>query len=205
VRADGHPHSLLIEQHFMKTNSLRKLDSSRVQLFLRVKHPSIDPREISNTIGIEPEHAVQAGQSISAKGKPTLHSESYWIAQLLTPELPSIEAMKDWRALLSTSSVVEKTAIQKRYFASNRNSFLNGLSKDDVIELIGASPIEVMILPWIKKLAAHREFLTSINDDSGSVTLVVQLREVEHPMRIRPSLARRLADTGIELEIDWSA
>lgn len=190
----------------MKTNSLRKLDS-RTHLFLRIKHPSLDPREISKVMDIEPEHAVQAGRSHSAKGKPTFHSESYWIAQLLTQAFPvalSAEALQDYRALLSSASRTEKISIQTRLFERSA-SRLQGLPKDEVIAMIGASPIELMIVPWLRKFAAQREFLTSINADGGSVTLVVQLRSVEQPVRIRPALARRLADAGIELEIDWNA
>jgi hypothetical protein len=188
----------------MTANSQRKLDSS-VQLFLRIKHPSIDPREISKMMDIEPEHAVQAGQSISAKGKRTLHSESYWIAQLPTPAFPvaiSAEALQDHRASLSTASTAEKVTIT-RQFARNAYA-LQGLSKEEIVGMIGASRIEMTIMPWLRKVAAQREFLTSINTDGGAITLVVQLRNAEHPLRIRPELARRLADAGIELEIDHS-
>ena len=194
----------------MKTNTVRKVDSSRVQLFLRIKHPSLDPATISNAIGIEPEHAVRAGESISAKGKPALHSESYWIAQLSTPVFPvsiAAEALQDYRALLSTSSVAEKIKLQTLYFerhAHTLQGLSKGLSKEQLIALIGASPIELMIVPWLRKWAACREFLASINAAGGSVTLVIQLRNVEPPLRIRPTLARQLADAGIELEIDWN-
>jgi hypothetical protein len=188
----------------MKTSTLRKLDS-RVQLFLRIKHRSLDPREVSKAMGLEPDHAVRAGESISPQGKQTLHSETYWIAQLSTPAFPvsiSPEDMQEYRELLATPSAAKKVSIQERHF--ERTAYVyQGLSKGEVLETIGASPIELVIVPWLRRFAAQGEFVRSINA-GGSVTLIVQLRKIEQPVRIRPSLSRRLADAGIELEIDGS-
>jgi len=189
----------------MKTNTQRKLETP-LQLFLRIKHPSLDPAKITDALGIEAEHSKCAGEAVSAAGKRTLHSESYWIAQLssaVRPMTVSAEILKDYKALASTSSVAEKVAIQQRLFKHNVYT-LQGLTKDDVLDMIGASPIELIILPWLRKFAVQSQFFTLINADGGSVTLVVQLRNVEYPLRIRPMLSRRLANAGIELEIDWA-
>lgn len=43
------------------------------QLFLRIRHPSLDPREITRALAIEPIQTVPCGSS-----------ESYWIAELPT-------------------------------------------------------------------------------------------------------------------------
>jgi hypothetical protein len=188
----------------MKSSSQRKLNVS-LQLFLRIKHPSLDPLKISVALGIEPEHTMRAGESVSAAGRRTLHSESYWIAQLPTTALPmtiAAEILQDYKALASTASAEEKTLLQQKLFT--RNAYpLQGLTKDDMLELIGASPIELLIVPWLRKLAVQGQFFTQINADGGSATLVVQLRNVEYPLRIRPALARRLAITGMELELNW--
>jgi len=189
----------------MKTNAQRKLDAP-LQLFLRIKHPSLDPAKISDALGIEAEHAMCAGEAVSAAGKRTLHSESYWIAQLssaVQPMTVSAEILKDYKALASTAAVEEKTTIQRRLLRHNVYA-LQGLTKDDVLDLIGASPIELIIVPWLRKFALQSQFFTLINADGGSVTLVIQLRNVEYPLRLRPMLSRRLANAGIELEIDWT-
>jgi hypothetical protein len=189
----------------MKITALRKQDS-RVQLFLRIKHCSLAPREISQALHIEPDHAVPAGESVSSQGKQTVHSETYWLAQLSTPTFPvaiSPEDVQDYKALLSTASVAKKVSIHERQF--ERNAYVyQGLSKAEILETIGASPIELVLVPWLRRFAAQVPFIKSINADGGSVTLIVQLRKIDHPVRIRPSLARRLADAGIELEVDWS-
>jgi len=190
----------------MKANPQKKIGMP-LQLFLRIKHPSLDPRKISDALGIDPEHAMCAGESISAAGKRTLHSESYWIAQLSTAVLPmtvTTEILRDYKALASTASVEDRKVIQQRLFERNAYT-LQGLTKDDVLDMIGASPIELLIVPWLRKFAVQTQFFTLINADGGSVTLVVQLRNGEYPLRIRPMLSRRLANAGIALEVDWNS
>jgi hypothetical protein len=51
--------------------------------YLRVRHPSIDPGEITRVLGIEPAHAWAAGSP--RDGAPATrgpHQESYWFAPL---------------------------------------------------------------------------------------------------------------------------
>jgi hypothetical protein len=55
------------------------------QLSLRIKHPSMDPADISKELGIEPEHSFRAGQPRHSKGGlgvAAVHTESYWLAPL---------------------------------------------------------------------------------------------------------------------------
>ncbi|HYM36188.1 MAG TPA: hypothetical protein VET48_12365, partial [Steroidobacteraceae bacterium] len=66
----------------MKATQLRDLTAIRVEMFLRIKHPSIDPQEITEVLGLQPEHATKAGLETSAKGVKRLFSESYWLAHL---------------------------------------------------------------------------------------------------------------------------
>jgi len=51
--------------------------------YLRVRHPSIDPGEITRELGLEPAHAWAAGsprgESAAARGA---HVQSYWFAPL---------------------------------------------------------------------------------------------------------------------------
>jgi hypothetical protein len=54
-------------------------------LSLRIKHPSMDPADISKELGIEPEHSFRAGQPRHSKGGlgvAAVHTESYWLAPL---------------------------------------------------------------------------------------------------------------------------
>ncbi len=51
--------------------------------YLRVRHPSIDPGEITRVLGIEPAHAWAAGSPRGgAEPARSPHAESYWFAPL---------------------------------------------------------------------------------------------------------------------------
>ena len=71
--------------------------ASRLQIHLRIKHPRLDPSDITKALAIEPEHTLPAGRRAS--------SECYWVAPLLVPmleepwsaseaSLPSLAAMQ---------------------------------------------------------------------------------------------------------------
>jgi hypothetical protein len=52
---------------------------------LRIRHPSIDPNEITGRLGIEPQHAWRAGEPRKDDDAGSaLHRETYWVG-LLTP------------------------------------------------------------------------------------------------------------------------
>ena len=67
---------------------------------LRIRHPAIEPAEITEALGIEPQHTWKAGDSRRAStGEPLerTYRESYWMGRLmdepqLSSELASVEA-----------------------------------------------------------------------------------------------------------------
>lgn len=53
---------------------------------LRLRHPSIDPSEITQTLGIMPQHSWKAGEPRRDPGGGTLegvYRESYWMGRLI--------------------------------------------------------------------------------------------------------------------------
>ncbi|HEV7608355.1 MAG TPA: DUF4279 domain-containing protein [Steroidobacteraceae bacterium] len=77
---------------------------------LRVRHPSVDPVEITRTLGIEPLHTWRVGEPrVGPAGEPLdgVYRESYWMARLMDePELSS--------GLVSVESVLLRTLAQLR-------------------------------------------------------------------------------------------
>ncbi len=65
----------------MKVRPQPKESPQEPRLFLRIRHPTMDPREITRALAIEPIQTVAAG-AVTESGVHRLHSESYWIAQL---------------------------------------------------------------------------------------------------------------------------
>jgi hypothetical protein len=152
-----------------------------VQLFLRIKHPSLDPAEITRTLDIEPERAIAAGANVSSTGVRRLHSESYWIAKL------------------PTTSMMELAKRAREGLATHETPL--GLSRDDLIALMGATVQDVPILFRLRRLEVHQEFFDRINRDGGSVTLIVDRDETVRPIVLKLAL-KKLAELGIAIEID---
>ena len=89
---------------------------------LRVRHPTIDPSRITDTLGIEPQHTWSAGDLRRDPGGGELegvYRESYWMGRLMRePQLSS--------ARVSVESVLMQTLVQLR----RSQCFLERLSAD---------------------------------------------------------------------------
>jgi hypothetical protein len=151
------------------------------QLFLRIRHPTLDPREITQALAIEPIQMVACGSSVEGTVR-RVHSESYWIAQLPTT----------WMREL-----VEK------YRGGVRDLAMLKVSKEDWLALGGGSEWDVRILLQLKEIVAEksRPFLQQVIREGGSVTLLIERGEDRSPFVIKKALAK-LAELGIELEVD---
>ncbi|HEY4369409.1 MAG TPA: hypothetical protein VGN07_19405 [Steroidobacteraceae bacterium] len=163
----------------MKARTQPRTVEPSFQLFLRIKHPALDPEVVTEAIGLQPEHSVRAGRSVSRSGVERLHSESYWIASLSTPITEDDEPADP---LLARMTASQAQSLMKR-FAADASGY------DGFIEL------------WLRRLGDQQALLKRINDEGGSVTLVVQRADHDRPVSVRQAL-RRLAELGIGLEID---
>lgn len=86
---------------------------------LRMRHPSIDPSQITSTLGIEPQHTWKAGDSRRGPAGATLsgvYKESYWMARLM--EEPQLS---------STRISVESVLLQTLAHLRRSQSFLEHL------------------------------------------------------------------------------
>jgi hypothetical protein len=165
----------------MKASSKPQQDLETPQLFLRIRHPAMDPAEITRMLAIEPIETIAAG-AVTESGVRRLHSESYWIAQLPVTSMHELaEKYRAGMSLLPTMSV----------------------NKEELLSLVGASEWDVRILAKLKDLetGANREFIQRIIGEGGSVALLVSRGDQRAPFVIKRSLAK-LAQLGIELEVD---
>jgi len=166
----------------MKSRPQPKQDLDTPQLFLRIRHPAMDPAEITRTLTMEPIETIAAG-AVTESGVRRLHSESYWIAQL------------------PTSSLHE---LAERYRAGGRTlQPTSPVNKEELLALVGASEWDARILLQLKELEAdaNHEFIQRIIGDGGSVALLVSRGDQRAPFVIKRALAK-LAQLGIELEVD---
>jgi hypothetical protein len=165
----------------MKARPQPQHDAPSLQLFLRIKHPSMDPREMTRILAIEPEQTITAGTVVSG-GVHRLHSESYWIAEL--PGTSAGELIENPRAGVQDLSML-------------------GPKRDEVLALRDATVDDIRILLRLKTCGVdtHHAFLQQVNREGGSVALLVNREGERAPFTIKRALAK-LAQLGIELEID---
>lgn len=151
------------------------------ELFLRIKHPSLDPADISAALDIEPEEAIAAGPQVSSSGVRRLHNETYWIARLATVSFADMAAR-----------------IRE---GKHQVELMSQFNRQEILGLMGASTHDMSILMRLKRLERKREFFGRVNRDGGSVTLLVDRGEREQPVVLNRCLAK-LAELGIALEVD---
>lgn len=154
--------------------------AEELQIFIRIKHPSLDPTEITRNLDMQPEQTIAAGANISSTGVRRLHNETYWIARL-----PSI----------TTAELVGH--VRDNPF----EDFASMLRKEELIGLIGASEHDMRILLRLKRFESNQDFFDRINRDGGSVTLIVDRGDPDQPVVLKHAL-KKLVTLGIALEID---
>ena len=67
------------------------MNASDFSVALRIRHPSIDPAEISRQIGFEPQHSWRAGdprRPVAGEVTAGAYRETYWVGLLPIRELP---------------------------------------------------------------------------------------------------------------------
>lgn len=121
-----------------------------------------------------PEHTLSAGRS-----SVSMTTESYWIAPL-----PITGFEESWLNFGEQSEDRGEGTLPPF-------SALQMLSDESVIGLA------------LRRLQSHQRFFHSIAAEGGAATLLINVNKAGS-MTIPPSLARKLADLGLTLELDWS-
>jgi hypothetical protein len=165
----------------MTARPQQQRDPQGPQVFLRIRHPTLDPREITRALTIEPLQTVACGSSVEGAVR-RVHSESYWIAQL--PTSPVHELVSKYRGGVRDLSPL-------------------AIRKEDWPALAAGSEWDLRILLQLQEFVAEkpRAFLQQVIREGGSVTLLVERGEQRSPFVIKQALAK-LAELGIELEVD---
>ena len=156
--------------------------SQPFQLSLRIRHPSLDPAEISRALGLPAEHSFRAGDprlSRSGLAPASVHAESYWLGPLSPAE---------WPADLTFSA--EPLAKMAR-------------------ERLG--PAATSSLGWALSLTAARFFrvhgplLRRICAEGGQASLLVTISTAEaSSFSLTPEVSRVFSELGVALEFEFS-
>jgi len=164
----------------MAATKLATLQPLPFQLSLRIKHPSMDPAEISKELGIEPEHSFRAGQSRRSKtgvAPAAVHTESYWLA----PLNPS-----SWFGALSFEPLPNLPISQ---------SMIDTAVAQNLAWALG--------LCAVRFSKAHTELLHTIRADGGEISLLVTVSASEvSSFSLQPHVSRLFGELGVALEFE---
>jgi hypothetical protein len=166
----------------------RDLSDDRVppfELAMRIRHPSLDPAEITRELQLEPEHSFKAGDprtSSSGIAAASVHAESYWLSHIDLARLPS-PGLFDERP---GAKQLRPRISDERFRALAADSLGVALS-GCVVAFFGP----------------HREFLRRVKNEGGEVSLLVEVSAKSVPgFKLTPQVSRGLSDLGITVEFE---
>ncbi len=171
------------------------------QLSLHVRHPSVDPEEISHELGLEAVESFRAGdprQSRSGVAATAVHGETYWAAVLdpLVWSAPATAARRLTRAdvthqFLATLQPQEAKVLRARFGIEEGEAMMPG-SLGWGIVLVGHC-----------LAVRHGRFLAQLREQGGSLTLLAAVEpEALVGLRITPELGRQLHELGLTVKIE---
>ena len=148
------------------------------ELSLRIRHPSVDPAELSRELALDAEHSFRAGEPRRSRGDASpasVYAESYWLATLDPTSWPA----DAW----SSGHPDRDFAVREL-----RKSATRGLG-------------------WALSFSARR-FLRAkalferMRSEGGQVSVLVTLSPALESFTIPPEVSRMFGDLGITLEFD---
>jgi len=111
------------------------LEEANIEVYLRIRHPSLDPDEITEELGLKPEHYWMAGDVRPATADTfasSHYAESYWFGLVRVPaefeKLPDLEVML---VLAATRLKSRKTLWKRITEEGGRAELLVTLQSDD--------------------------------------------------------------------------
>ena len=159
----------------MRARKIAKLPAQAFQLTLHIRHPSMDPREISQELEFEADEFLPAGgpqdseSGVSAGTSVT--RESYWAAAL------------DGRIFGKFAGMMEKTVAS--------------VGTERMPEIF-------LPLVCGRLFAKNKRFLQRIRAEGGSVSMVATIvGDPQCAFKLTPELARQVSEIGITIDFQF--
>jgi hypothetical protein len=161
---------------------LSKPDREPFQLSLRIRHPSMDPADISRTFKIEAEHSFRAGgprTSSTGSATASVYSESYWLG-VLKPVGPLVDVSfpGDQRSQIAQKQLAQATRSLTWALALRTSRFFT----------------------------PHKDFLRRVRSEGGEATLLVTIYNGEvSSFTLAPGASQLLGELGIAVEFELAS
>ena len=169
------PHQLNIEPHFPLNRHAvhQSMSDYEFTMSLSVRHPSVEPGEISRALNIEPLHSWKVGdprRGVTDEVIDGTYRETFWTA----PLMPKPELASDG---VSVESVVLRTLSQLR----KSFEFFTDLSR-----LGGVAELQISIFG---REDFRLEFLPESLGLLGRLGLMISLHVTPHPYSVDPDIS----------------
>ena len=170
----------------MEARELPEPQPQAFELVLRIRHPRMDPEEISAELQISAEHCFKAGEP--RKGAATgasCHTETYWLATL-NPGW--------WPADVSLHSYIPGLAVSA---PASTSEALSDMAKTFLGRALSMCATRFM--------RPHREFFRRIQSEGGQVRLLVEVNtSAVDGFTLTPELGREMNSLGVPIDFEFS-
>jgi hypothetical protein len=165
----------------MEAKAFSKSQELPFSLALRIRHPSMNPTDISRELHIEPTHSFRVGERRDSRSHATassVHGESYWLGALD----PSSWSAGAWLSGFSNPGLAEKKL---------------GRVADHSLGLV------LTLLTTIGLVRVHASLFERIRAEGGQVSLLVALSStLVSSFSLTPEVSRKFGELGITVEFE---
>lgn len=164
----------------MEARELARMQPSPFELSLRIRHPAMDPAELSRELALKADHSFRAGESRrSPSDAASVHAESYWLGTLDPASWPA----DAWFSGFSKLDIAVK-----------------GLRKAVTGNLGWALSLSA------RRLLRAKALFERIRLEGGQVCLLVALSPpAVASFSLPPEASRIFSDLGITLDFDLTS
>jgi hypothetical protein len=166
----------------MEAKRFLQAQACSFELSLRIRHPFMDPAELSRKFGLEPEYSFRVGDPRPPQNElapVTVHAESYWLA-VLDPS--------SW--LIDVSFAARSTSAR-----AHRNM---GVA---VARNVGLA----LSLSAMRLRSAHAVLLSQIRSEGGQASLLIALfPAATSDFSLTPDVSRIFSELGVALEFEFT-
>jgi hypothetical protein len=148
------------------------------ELSLRIRHPSVDPAELSRELSLEAEHSFRAGEPRRLRSDGTsasVYGESYWLGTLDPTSWPA-------DAWFSGHADLDFAARELRKSATHSLGWALSFSA--------------------RRLLRAKGLFERIRSEGGQVSVLISLSPSLESFTLSPDISRIFSELGITLEFD---
>jgi hypothetical protein len=175
----------------MEARQLSEESIGPVRLSLRIRHPAMDPGEISTAMGVEPEHCFKAGDPRTGPAQERRtgkHSQSYWLAPVTA---------ESWAEPMDP-------AFLSAIAAPGRDLSLSPESLGKATQNLRSRSVETILFHCLRRLNTHQAFLQRVQSEGGDVALLFGMaHDSAADFTLPVEMSRLIVKLGISLEFKF--